>query len=221
MIKPFNLILLTLLVGLSLTVKTHAESSELMAGDLINTDKFLCTTAFHGSFGDEQDYIVTAGHCLIDAHPFWKLHGENIGTSTQQKTEDWKGHDVGLIHSNDNKHITKSNMVRISESETLELTSYQNKIKDLKHGTKICMVGAISGHQCGLVKFKLPFISYIWTTIKPLEGDSGGPVFLELENGKGELLGIVSGHILGNMYFSHISKVLEVNEGFEPYLGEQ
>lgn len=206
-------------MGLSFSTNTHAETTELMAGDVINTSEFLCTVSFHATVNDTPDYIVTAGHCLDDSQPFWKFGGTYIGTSTQTRNFNWSGLDMGLIHSNGNSII--SNKVRLSDNnETIELISYQESIKDAHRGDKVCMKGAMSGYKCGKIKFKIPFTSYIWTDIKPLEGDSGGPIFMDLGDGKGELVGVLSGHILGDMYFGHTSKIFELDSGIKPYLGD-
>lgn len=205
------------MLGLSFAVNTKADATKILGGDTIFTDEFLCTASFGVKINSTEDYIVTAGHCLDNSHPFWKFGGTYIGTSTQIKSFNL-GMDVGLIHFNGNTNLSLSNGIRISEDDSIQIVNYQKSIKDSHRGDKVCMVGSVSGFHCGYVKFKIPFTSYIWTDLKPLEGDSGGPIFTDLGNGKAELVGILSGHILGDMYFGHISEIFKLDSTIEPYL---
>jgi len=175
-----------------------------------------------GAFPQRYSGVITAGHCLgIGGGPFqerWRQGRHALGVYAQKEFRTGAKADAGAISTS--RVFTKvrdvSNKVFVAPGAgTINITSVQSRDDD-RVGDVVCMSGAFSGYQCGVLT-KLHFSRRYRSgpVIVDLRaahfdqpcqlGDSGAPMF----RGDGLALGILSarGVDTRTCIYSHIDNV--------------
>lgn len=170
-----------------------------------------CTIGFTAE-KNNQDYVVTAGHCIESAvnsgQSYWYQGGEIIGAGSDYA--DGYNWDAGLILLTSSKNAT--NYIYKYQSFDSKYTRATNG--PAYEGQPVCNSGITSGFQCGEVTAEYELINIgnrtVMRTVADYEnagGDSGGPIWY------GEVL--IGVHNAGNASstnpvaaFSHMEWVL-------------
>jgi hypothetical protein len=167
----------------------HAQSAPT-PGIKINDETSFCTSAFATEGDDGNYYLMTSAHC--DAHdgsvwtygtdnaPLGKLvKGEYEETPDGSQTKD-----AGLIKLQPG--IVPSNEIagRYPVRDALS-------VSQIKLGTQMCKVGAVTGETCG------PITNIEGTTVVEANlhcegGDSGSPGFVKNADGTATAIGILT-----------------------------
>ncbi|CAG8776990.1 3015_t:CDS:1, partial [Cetraspora pellucida] len=159
---------------------------------------FECSIGFWAKDRRNIDYIVTAGHCLIDSGssifsstdfyhlPLNATQDDNLkylGKSVLARVEPF---DFGLIQVMGTDFQLSANIIKnIAYSQYLQLF-IRRDLKVSSHGIHLCKVGSRSHLSCGVIKgHNGIFISedgilsnIIISTLYSIGGDSGGPSFV-------------------------------------------
>jgi phage baseplate assembly protein gpV len=169
----------------------HADSPPT-PGIKINDETSFCTSAFTAQGDDGNYYLMTSGHC--DAHdgsvwtygddqaPLGKIakgeYQENPNTGTQTK-------DAALIKLEPGVGVPSDDIAgKYPVRDALSLAQ-------LKVGTQMCKVGAVTGETCGpITNIEGDYV--VEAQLHCTGGDSGSPGFVKNPDGTASAVGILT-----------------------------
>jgi phage baseplate assembly protein gpV len=169
----------------------HADSPPT-PGIKINDETSFCTSAFTAQGDDGNYYLMTSAHC--DAHdgsvwtygddqaPLGKIargeYQENPDTGTQTK-------DAALIQLQPGVGVPSDDIAgKYPVRDALSLAQ-------LKVGTQLCKVGAVTGETCGPIT-SLEGDYVVEAKLHCTGGDSGSPGFVKNPDGTVSAVGILT-----------------------------
>ncbi|CAG8807909.1 15400_t:CDS:1, partial [Cetraspora pellucida] len=178
-------------------------SNMVLSGDGLcdNICDFTCSIGLWVKNRQNIDYLVTAGHCIIDSDSgsistdFYHIPWSTTQNTTQNTNFKFLGksvfasiepYDFGLIQVMGTDFKLAANIIKnIGYSQYPELFINRN-LKVYNHGIHICKVGFASHLSCGFIKgLNGIFITkdgitsdMFITTLYSIGGDSGGPSFV-------------------------------------------
>ncbi|HEX3780719.1 MAG TPA: S1 family peptidase [Pseudonocardiaceae bacterium] len=149
---------------------TQPLTEQVLGGDQIRTDQILCSAGFNVT-KDDQDYVITAGHCT-QGLPYWRDLGPSV-------VSDFPSTDFGLIRNESGD--SPAALDRYDGTEQ-PITSAGTATV----GEQACASGMTTGLTCGQVTGIDQTVDYgdgdvvnglIETNVHTDHGDSGGPLF--------------------------------------------
>jgi hypothetical protein len=169
----------------------HADSPR-NPGIKINDETSFCTSAFTAQGNDGNYYLMTSAHC--DAHdgsvwtygdnqaPLGKIakgeYEENPDTGTQTK-------DAALIKLEPGVGVPSDDIA--GKYPVLDALT----LAQLKVGTQMCKVGAVTGETCGPIT-NIEGNYVVEADLHCMGGDSGSPGFVKNPDGTASAVGILT-----------------------------
>jgi hypothetical protein len=166
----------------------------MKAGLRLTFTGWACTSGFIGRDASGHAYLVTAGHCLVNAGipALWSHGGVEVGRGARAAFGDKTHSDAGTIELSDGG---PTNLVFASGPADLRRITGIRPNRSQTIGSRVCRSGATSGWVCGRiartdtnVTIGAVLVRHAWWTDFPsAEGDSGAPII----DDSGRILGIV------------------------------
>ena len=147
-----------------------AFSEQVLGGDQIRTSEIICSAGFNVT-KDDQDYVITAGHCT-QGLPQWRGLGPSVSSN-------FPGTDFGVVR---NESGDAPAAVDRYDGTEQPITS----VGTATVGEAVCASGMATGLTCGQVTGVDQTVDYgdgdvvnglIQTNVHTDHGDSGGPLF--------------------------------------------
>lgn len=171
--------------------QARADAS-LTPGIKISDESSFCTSAFAAQGNDGNYYLMTSGHC--DAHDgsVWRYGDDEspLGKVTAQE----------YAESPETGTQTKdAALIRLDPSAGAPSGDIAGKypvrgalsLDQLKVGTPVCKVGAVTGETCGAIT-DIEGDYVVQTSLYCQGGDSGSPGFVKNPDGTASAVGILT-----------------------------
>ena len=189
---------------------SHAAVVQVGPGDSIVVEEsdgyHPCTLGPYVVIDGTQFGALTAGHCGADGAPVYPttvkcgdascVYSKPIGTiyrpfEGKGNIDNTNGYDYALVKL-DKSVMTddgRVNGVKIDGALSLEAVS---KLVDDSPNAQVCSMGRMSGYRCGTLVSATPNTGRIRTKMFAQKGDSGGPVWVNI-NGESKMIGTLQG----------------------------
>lgn len=182
-------ILIAAAAGLTMAPAAAAATTTISPGDRIDylsptADTQFCTLGYVYTGTDRHTYAITAGHCRTTAAGQARdkrtgLAGKFIRAIVDPPNTG--GADYGLIDFGR----------RARPLSFIGNTPVADSHPSPRLGQRICHTGVSSGEHCGQIADSHGNYQYLTTGIPPsIGGDSGGPVWIQDDDGYAHVIGI-------------------------------
>jgi hypothetical protein len=168
----------------------HAQSPPT-PGIKINDETSFCTSAFTAEGDDGNYYLMTSGHC--DAHDgsVWTYGADNtplgrlVKGEYEETPEGSQTKDAALIKLEPSAGVPSGDIAgKYPVRDALSAS-------EIKVGTQMCKVGAVTGETCGPVT-NIEGTAVVEADLHCLGGDSGSPGFIKNPDGTASAVGILT-----------------------------
>lgn len=180
------------LMVIALVCAPARADGPVLAGIKIEDESSSCTSAFAAHGNDGQYYLMTSGHC--DAHDgsTW-TYGPDNAPLGKVSTQEYEVNDETGTQRKDAALIRLDPSVGVPSGDIEGKYPVHNTLSfsQIKAGTPICKVGAVTGETCGTIT-ATEGDYVVQTSVYSLPGDSGSPGFVKNPDGSATAVGILT-----------------------------